>query len=159
LLSNFRVGRRRVRRPRPRAAGLTSTARMQRMKRGMTIDGARVLITGAGSGIGRLMALDAAARGAAEILIWDLSADRGGAVRDAIAADGGPGRSFEVNVADSAQVETVAERTGRVDILINRPGIVTGKKLADADADAIRRVYDLNTLALYWTTKPFLPGL
>ena len=129
------------------------------MKRGMTIDGARVLITGAGSGIGRLMALDAAARGAAEILIWDLSADSGVAVRDEITAVGGQARSFEVNVADSAQVETVAERTGPVDILINCAGIVTGKKLLDADADAIRRVYDVNTLALYWTTKAFLPGM
>lgn len=129
------------------------------MKRGMTIDGARVLITGAGSGIGRLMALDAAARGAAEILIWDLSADSGDAVRDEITAVGGQARSFEVNVADSAQVETVAERTGPVDILINCAGIVTGKKLLDADADAIRRVYDVNTLALYWTTKAFLPGI
>jgi all-trans-retinol dehydrogenase (NAD+) len=129
------------------------------MKRGTTIDGARVLITGAGSGIGRLMALDAAARGAAEILIWDLSADSGDAVRDEITAVGGQARSFEVNVADSAQVETVAERTGPVDILINCAGIVTGKKLLDADADAIRRVYDVNTLALYWTTKAFLPGM
>jgi len=129
------------------------------MKRGMTIDGARVLITGAGSGIGRLMALDAAARGAAEILIWDLSADSGDAVRDEITAVGGQARSFEVNVADSAQVDTVAERTGPVDILINCAGIVTGKKLLDADADAIRRVYDVNTLALYWTTKAFLPGM
>ena len=129
------------------------------MKRGTTIDGARVLITGAGSGIGRLMALDAAAREAAEILIWDLSADSGDAVRDEITAVGGQARSFEVNVADSAQVETVAERTGPVDILINCAGIVTGKKLLDADADAIRRVYDVNTLALYWTTKAFLPGM
>ena len=129
------------------------------MKRGTTIDGARVLITGAGSGIGRLLALDAAARGAAEILIWDLSADSGDAVRDEITAVGGQARSFEVNVADSAQVETVAERTGPVDILINCAGIVTGKKLLDADADAIRRVYDVNTLALYWTTKAFLPGM
>ena len=129
------------------------------MKRGTTIDGARVLITGAGSGIGRLMALDAAARGAAEILIWDLSADSGDAVRDEITATGGQARAFEVNVADSAQVETVAERTGPVDILINCAGIVTGKKLLDADADAIRRVFDVNTLALYWTTKAFLPGM
>src|SRR5699024_2205854 len=159
LLSNFRVGRRRVRRLHPRAAGLTSTARTRRMKRGTTIDGARVLITGAGSGIGRLMALDAAARGAAEILIWDLSADSGDAVRDEITATGGQARAFAVNVADSAQVETVAERTGPVDILINCAGIVTGKKLLDADADAIRRVYDVNTLALYWTTKALLPGM
>src|SRR5699024_3756060 len=159
LLSNFRVGRRRVRRLHPRAAGRTAPARMERMRRGTTIDGARVPSTGAGSGIGRLMALGAAARGAAEILIGDLSADSGDAVRDEITATGGQARAFEVNVADSAQVETVAERTGPVDILINCAGIVTGKKLLDADADAIRRVFDVNTLALYWTTKAFLPGM
>ena len=129
------------------------------MKRGTTIDGARVLVTGAGSGIGRLMALDAAARGAAEVLVWDLSADSGDAVRDEITAAGSRARAFEVNVADSAQVETVAKRTGPVDILINCAGVVTGKKLLDADEDAIRRVYDVNTLALYWTTRAFLPGM
>ena len=51
------------------------------MKRGTEIAGAKVLITGAGSGIGRLMALDAAARGAAEVIIWDLSDERGDVVR------------------------------------------------------------------------------
>src|SRR5699024_12718240 len=105
LLSNFRVGRRRVRRLHPRAAGLTSTARMQRMKRGTTIDGARVLTTGAASSIGRLMALDAAARGAAEILIWDLSADSGVAAGDKITAVGGQTRPLQTTVADSPQVE------------------------------------------------------
>lgn len=58
------------------------------MTRGTQIKGARVLLTGAGSGIGRLMALDAAARGAAEILIWDLSAETGQAVRDELVAKG-----------------------------------------------------------------------
>ena len=42
------------------------------MTRGTTIAGSRILITGAGSGIGRLMALEAADRGAAEVIIWDL---------------------------------------------------------------------------------------
>ena len=51
------------------------------MTRGTKIAGSRILITGAGSGIGRLMALDAAARGAAEVIIWDLSDERGDAVR------------------------------------------------------------------------------
>ena len=129
------------------------------MKRGTRINGARVLITGAGSGIGRLMALDAAARGAAEILIWDLSAESGQVVRDEIVAAGTRARSFAVNVGDSDQVAAAAEETGPIDVLINCAGIVTGKKLLDADEDAIRRVYDVNVLALYWTTRAFLPGM
>lgn len=129
------------------------------MKRGTTINGARVLITGAGSGIGRLMALDAAARGAAEILIWDLSAESGTIVRDEIVAAGSHARAFQVNVADSSQVAATAEETGPVDILINCAGIVTGTKLLEADEDAIRRVFDVNALALYWTTRAFLPGM
>ncbi|MGO2038181.1 MAG: SDR family oxidoreductase [Brevibacterium sp.] len=129
------------------------------MKRGTEIDGARVLITGAGSGIGRLMALDAAARGAAEVIIWDLSADSGNAVRDEIVATGTAARAFAVNVGNTAQVNAAAEETGPVDVLINCAGVVTGKKLVDADEEAIRRVYDVNTLALYWVTRAFLPGM
>ena len=74
------------------------------MTRGTPIEGARVLITGAGSGIGRLMALDAAARGAAEVLIWDLSTESGQRVADEIAATGTNARSFTVNVGNSKQV-------------------------------------------------------
>lgn len=129
------------------------------MSRGTQINGSRVLITGAGSGIGRLMALDAAARGAAEILIWDLSAQSGQRVRDEIVATGTQARSFAVNVGDAEQVATTAKETGDIDVLINCAGIVTGKKLLDADEDSIRRVYDVNVLALYWTTQAFLPGM
>lgn len=129
------------------------------MTRGTSINGARVLITGAGSGIGRLMALDAAARGAAEILIWDLSAESGQLVCDELVAKGSQARSFEVNVGDSSQVAAAAGETGPVDVLINCAGIVTGKKLLEADEDAVRRVYDVNVLALYWTTRAFLPGM
>lgn len=129
------------------------------MKRGTRIDGARVLITGAGSGIGRLMALDAAARGAAEIIIWDLSADSGEAVRAEIAATGTTARAFAVNVGDADEVGAAAEQTGPIDVLINCAGIVTGKKLLDVEEDMVRRVYDVNTFALYWTTKAFLPGM
>ncbi|SMX85060.1 MULTISPECIES: SDR family oxidoreductase [unclassified Brevibacterium] len=129
------------------------------MTRGTKIAGSRVLITGAGSGIGRLMALDAASRGAAEVLIWDLSTEAGQRVADEISATGSQARSFTVNVADAKQVAVIAEDTGPVDVLINCAGIVTGTKLLEADEAAIRRVYDVNTLALYWVTRAFLPGM
>ncbi|UVI36845.1 SDR family oxidoreductase [Brevibacterium spongiae] len=129
------------------------------MTRGTEIAGAKVLITGAGSGIGRLMALEAANRGAAEIIIWDLSADSGEAVRVELEAAGTRARSFAINVGDADQVAAAAEQTGPIDILINCAGIVTGKKLLDMDEATVRRVYDVNTMALYWTTKAFLPAM
>jgi all-trans-retinol dehydrogenase (NAD+) len=129
------------------------------MTHGTQIAGSRILITGAGSGIGRLMALDAAARGAAEVIIWDLSAEHGETVRQEIEAKGTRARAFTINVGDSAQVAATAEEVGPIDILINCAGVVTGKRLLDADAEAIRRTFDVNTLALYWTTKAFLPGI
>jgi all-trans-retinol dehydrogenase (NAD+) len=129
------------------------------MKRGTDISGARVLITGAGSGIGRLMALDAAARGAAEIIIWDLSADSGEAVQAELTARGTAARAFALNVGDADQVEAAAAQVGPIDVLINCAGIVTGKKLLENDEEAIRRVFEVNTFALYWTTKAFLPGM
>lgn len=48
---------------------------------GHPLRGSRVLITGAGSGIGRLLALKAARRGAREVILWDLWADRADEVR------------------------------------------------------------------------------
>ena len=129
------------------------------MTRGTKIAGSRILITGAGSGIGRLMALEAADRGAAEVIIWDLSAETGEAVRREIEAKGVRARTFSVNVGDSAQVASTAQDVGDIDILVNCAGVVTGKKLLDADEAAIRRTFDVNTMALYWTTKAFLPGI
>ena len=41
----------------------------RRPRAGLVLRGARVLITGGGSGIGRLMALEAARRGAAEVIL------------------------------------------------------------------------------------------
>lgn len=129
------------------------------MTHGTTIAGSRILITGAGSGIGRLMALEAARRGAAEVIIWDLSADSGEAVQAELTARGTAARAFSLNVGDASQVDDAAAETGPVDILVNCAGIVTGKKLLDNDEEAIRRVFEVNTFALYWTTKAFLPGM
>ena len=114
-----------------------------------------VLITGAGSGIGRLMALGAARRGA-RIVIWDLDAVAGEAVRDEIRAGGAAAESFAVDVSDRDAVGAAAEATGPVDVVVNNAGVVTGKRLLDASDEAIERTFRINTLALYWVTRAFL---
>ncbi|MDQ0646230.1 all-trans-retinol dehydrogenase (NAD+) [Microbacterium natoriense] len=120
--------------------------------------GSHVLITGAGSGIGRLMAIGAARRGA-RVTIWDLSEERGTKVRDEIRSFGGQAQVRTIDITDRAAVDAAAADTGTVDILINNAGIVTGKRLLDSDPDAIQRTFAVNTLSLYWMTRAFLGGM
>ena len=131
----------------------------RRTRAGFALFGARVLITGGGSGIGRLMALEAARRGAAEVILWDLSEERASAVAGEIARSGGSASTAVVDVSDRTAVAEAAERTGAIDVLINNAGIVTGADLLDAADEQIQRTFEVNTLALYWTTRAFLPAM
>ncbi|WBL20460.1 SDR family oxidoreductase [Citricoccus sp. NR2] len=120
--------------------------------------GQTVLITGGGSGIGRLMAEGAAARGA-RVIIWDLSAEAGEQVARSIRGRGGEATAQSVDVTDREAVNRTAQDVGGVDILINNAGIVSGKRFADLDHESIERIYAVNVLSLYWVTGAFLPGM
>ncbi|HOC13824.1 MAG TPA: SDR family oxidoreductase [Propionicimonas sp.] len=119
----------------------------------MQLDGARFLITGGGSGLGRQLALQAAARGA-HVEVWDLDAAAAAATTEITG-----GTSQRVDVTDTAAVDAAAAAAGAIDVLVNCAGIVSGKSLLDASEAAIRRTFEVNTLAGYWTTRAFLPGM
>lgn len=126
--------------------------------KGPQLRGARVLITGAGSGIGRLMALEAARRGAL-IAVWDR--DKAGADETVrlVEEAGGAARATVVDITDRVAVASAAEREGAVDVVINNAGVVTGTTLLEASDEAIERTFQVNTLALFWVTRAFLPGM
>jgi all-trans-retinol dehydrogenase (NAD+) len=46
-----------------------------------------------------------------------------------------------------------------VDIVVNSAGVVSGKPILELTDEQIERTFDVNTLALYWTCKAFLPGM
>ena len=124
--------------------------------------GRTVLVTGAASGIGRLLALRFAAEGAT-VVLWDVNAAGLDTVRAEIAAAGATARAYACNLADRRAIAAVAAKTlaeaGPVDILVNNAGVVSGKTLLDATDDDIQRTFDVNTLALFWTTRAFLPAM
>lgn len=122
------------------------------------INGARVLVTGGGSGIGRQMSLHAAQRGA-HVIIWDRDDTAGTGVRDEIRAAGGTAESHAVDITDVAGVNKAAMSSGVVDVVINNAGIVAGKHLLDSTEESIRRTYEVNALGLYWVTRAVLPGM
>lgn len=120
----------------------------------MELAAARVLVAGGGSGIGRVLAREAARRGAA-VTIWDMSADRGEALRDEILSSGGRARSMVVDVTDPVLVQEAAVHVGEVDVLITIAGIVAAPNLRSAPG----RGYHLSTLSLCWIARSFLPGM
>lgn len=128
------------------------------MSRRNPVSGKTVLVTGGGSGIGRLLALGAADRGA-RVVIWDLSAEAGESVAREVRTRGGQAEAHAVDVSDPDGVRRSAAEAGPVDVLINNAGVVTGKYLLDATEEAIERTFKVNTLALFWTTRAFLPHM
>ncbi|WP_437583356.1 SDR family oxidoreductase [Paramicrobacterium sp. CJ85] len=127
-------------------------------RRRRPLRGKRVLITGAGSGLGRRMALESSARGA-HVIVWDMNEDAAAETRAQIEAAGGTSEYAIVDVSNEDAVSSAALRAGVVDVLINNAGVVTGSPLLETSSDGIRQTFDVNVLALYWTTRAVLPGM
>jgi all-trans-retinol dehydrogenase (NAD+) len=126
------------------------------------IAGSTVLITGGGMGIGRLMALKMAALGA-RIVIWDINPDNLANVTEELNRAGREVFGYQVDVSDREKVYDAAKRTldeaGPVQILINNAGIVSGKPFIECSDEQIERTMNVNTMALFWVTKAFLPQM
>ncbi|KAK7062981.1 hypothetical protein SK128_027692 [Halocaridina rubra] len=123
------------------------------------VKGQIVLVTGGGSGIGRLMCKKFAARGA-KIVTWDVNtAGNDETVRQVVDL-GGFCRGYTVDLCDReaiyAAAAKVKQEVGKVDILVNNAGIVTGKKFMNSPDKDILRTFDVNIFAHFWTVKAFL---
>lgn len=122
----------------------------------------KVLITGAASGIGHLLALRIAAKGG-RLILWDVDEAHLAGVAAEIAAAGGQASVVACNLAEREAIAAAAARTlqdhGAVDILINNAGIVDGKRLLEATDAEIERTFAVNTLAPFRTVRAFLPGM
>jgi NAD(P)-dependent dehydrogenase (short-subunit alcohol dehydrogenase family) len=109
------------------------------------LDGKVAAITGAGSGIGRAIALRFAQEGAA-VRVIDLDEKSGAAAAQEIAASGGSARAYTCDVCDQAStMEVFAKiaREGPLDILVNNAGVShigTVESTTEADFDRIFRV-------------------
>ncbi len=89
------------------------------------LKGANALITGAGQGVGRAIALALAHHGAGTVLINDVNAERAEAVAAEVTAAGAAGVPAVADVTDYAQVEDMVrlgDDAGGIDILINNAG-------------------------------------
>lgn len=92
----------------------------------LDLHGRVALVTGAGQGIGREIALTLGDQGAAGVIVNDLRLERCGAVVDELRSRGVSASAIAADITDHDAVETmVAEAThhfGRVDVLVNNAG-------------------------------------
>lgn len=108
------------------------------------LTGKVALVTGAGRGIGRQIALTLAQNGAAVIVNYNGSKDSAEEVVAAIRQSGGSAEAMQCNVADFASseefVRTVLDQYKRVDILVNNAGITRDNlimRMTEEDYDAV----------------------
>lgn len=98
------------------------------------------------------------------VAIWDLDPAAAAEAAEELTRRG-PGRAdpYTCDVTDRAAVFEAAERTaagtGPVDVLVNNAGVVSGNWLTELTEAQVRRTFEVNTLALYWTTQAMLPGM
>jgi NAD(P)-dependent dehydrogenase (short-subunit alcohol dehydrogenase family) len=128
-----------------------------------SVAGKKALVTGAATGIGRMMAT-ALVKAGADVLI----ASRKGADCEKVAAEltapgAGNADGFAGDVSSEAGVlalvEEVRKRTDRLHILVNNAGTSWGAPLAEFPYQAWARVLNVNVTGLFHLTRELLPLL
>lgn len=128
-----------------------------------SLDDKVVVITGAGSGMGREMAILAARRGA-RLAISDWNADGLGETVDLVKAAGARDlRSDVLDVSDRAAMATyataVAEQFGVVNMVVNNAGVTVTGDFEDMEYADFDWIVGINFLGVVNGTKEFLPHL
>ena len=122
----------------------------------MQLEGKVALVTGAGMGLGRGIALRLAREGAS-VVVADIDERAAGEAVREIEASGGRAASVCGDVAryEDAQrmVATAGETFGGLDVLVNNAGIVAGVPYPDSPVEEWRRVLEVNLIGVMLCTQ------
>jgi NAD(P)-dependent dehydrogenase (short-subunit alcohol dehydrogenase family) len=123
------------------------------------------MVTGANKGIGEQVAVQLAGLGMT-VLLGCRDAGRGERAAAAIRAGGGDAHPVPLDVTDGTSVAAaarhVADRYGRLDVLVNNAGIagsIPAQRPGAADLDVVRAVFETNVFGVVAVTDAVLPLL
>jgi 3-oxoacyl-[acyl-carrier protein] reductase len=126
------------------------------------LEGKKAIVTGAGQGIGRSIALKMAHEGA-DVVIAEMNPDTGEKTQKEIESTGQKALRFPVDVADQGQVKAMVAEVirvwGKIDILINNAGFDRGAtllKIKEEDWDAVLGVHLKGTLNCIQAVAPHM---
>ncbi|MFZ3101653.1 MAG: 3-oxoacyl-[acyl-carrier-protein] reductase [Desulfitobacteriaceae bacterium] len=129
----------------------------------MMLDGSVAIVTGAGRGIGRAIALELATAGAIVVVNYASNSVKAEEIVKQITATGGKGMSIQADVSQASEVErlvrTTIEEYGKIDILVNNAGVARDNlllRMKEADWDT---VLDINLKSVFLCTKAVCKGM
>lgn len=129
-----------------------------------TLQGAVVVVTGAGRGIGRAIAEEMGNNGAKVVVNYSRSKDQADETVTWLTQHGAPdAAAIQADVADAAQATNLIEETvrhfGRIDVLVNNAGINIDRTLKKLTIDDWRQVIETNLNGYFYTVKAAQPYL
>ena len=125
-----------------------------------SLDGTRVVITGAGGAIGSVVASAMAARGAI-VGLQDISQEKVEPLRARIASEGGSAVSIVADIGEAeaarAMVQDAAQALGGIDVLVNGAGINRRKPIDDVTPEDFDAIVAVNMRAVYFASQAVHP--
>lgn len=119
----------------------------------MSIDGKVALITGAGQGIGRGIALRLASDGA-DIAIVDINDAKMKAVADEVRALGRKATIFKADVTKRnevyAAIDHAEKELGGFDIMVNNAGVASIQSIAEITLEQVEKTFSVNVYGVLW---------
>jgi NAD(P)-dependent dehydrogenase (short-subunit alcohol dehydrogenase family) len=122
------------------------------------LKGHTIVVTGAGRGLGEVLARDLATRGA-RLIIADTLADEGEAVAASLRKSGGKARFVRVDLADPKSITSFADDV-RANELVNNAAIATGiggKMFDEIEIDIWDKVMAVNVRGTWLMTRALVP--
>jgi NAD(P)-dependent dehydrogenase (short-subunit alcohol dehydrogenase family) len=127
-----------------------------------SLDGKKVVITGAASGLGRSLAL-ALARKGCRIGVADVNTEGAAETLEMVKAAGGDGETFKLDVSQPEEVEAMAahffEKWGGVDLLVNNAGVVVAGTVGDIPLENWKWIFDVNFWGMLYGCHYFIPRM
>ena len=121
-----------------------------------------VVITGAGSGIGRVMAQRFAAEGAA-VAVVDWNGDKADEVAKEIGRSGGRAHAVRTDVSQGAEVKSmvadISSKLGPVDVLVNNAAIADGDDVLKIDEPTWERDVSVVLKSVFLCSQAVLPSM